>query len=61
MLNYSIRKDRRVIMTAAMLEAYQQDVKIIIQEDGRDELGCRQNTEALFDHDESQVYELGYN
>ena len=48
-------------MTAAMLEAYQQDVKIIIQEDGRDELGCRQNTEALFDQDESQVYELGYN
>ena len=32
MLNYSIRKDRRVIMTAAMLEAYQQDVNTIIQD-----------------------------
>ena len=61
MLNYSIRKDRRVIMTAAMLEAYQQDVKTIIQEDGRGEQGCRQNSEALNEQDESQVYELGSN
>ena len=61
MLNYSIRKDRRVIMTAAMLEAYHQDVKIIIQEDGRGEQGCRQNSEALNEQDESQVYELGSN
>ena len=61
MLNYSIRKDRRVIMTAAMLEAYQQYVNKTIQEDGRGEQGCRQSSEALNEQDESQVYELGSN
>ncbi|MCJ8295578.1 MAG: hypothetical protein MJK15_14335 [Colwellia sp.] len=61
MLNYSIRKDRKVIMTAAMLEAYQQYVNKTIQEDDRCEQGCRQSSEALYEQDESRVYELGYN
>lgn len=53
--------NRRMIMSVEMLNVYQQDANKTGQDDeGRNEQN-RQNTDALYEHDDNPIYELGYN
>ncbi|PKI17518.1 hypothetical protein [Colwellia sp. 12G3] len=61
MLNKMSMSNRRMIMSVEMLNVYQQDANKTGQDDeGRNEQN-RQNTDALYEHDDNPIYELGYN
>ena len=59
MFNKISMSNRRMIMSAEMLNAYQQDADKTRQ-DNESELS-EQNTDALYEHDDNAIYELGYN
>ncbi len=50
-----------MIMSEAMLKAYQQDANKTSKDDGDDNGRNRQKAEALYEHDDNLIYELGYN
>ncbi len=61
MLNKINMSNRRIIMSAEMLNVYQQDANKSSQNDEGTNEGSRQNTDALSEHDDNPIYELGYN
>ena len=61
MLNNYNANNRRMIMSEAMLKAYQQDANKTSKDDGDDNGRNRQKAEALYEHDDNLIYELGYN
>jgi hypothetical protein len=61
MLNKMSMSNRRMIMSAEMLNIYQQDANKVSPDDAGANERCKQNTDALYEHDDNAIYELGYN
>lgn len=53
--------NRRMIMSAEMLNVYQQGANQTNKDDEQVNERTRQNTDDLYEHDDNPIYELGYN
>lgn len=53
--------NRRMILSAEMLNVYQQDANKNSKDDAQATERKRQNSDALYEHDDNPIYELGYN
>ncbi|TWX71800.1 hypothetical protein ESZ36_00785 [Colwellia demingiae] len=61
MLNNCNMSNRRMIMSAEMLNVYQQGANQTNKDDEQVNERTRQNTDDLYEHDDNPIYELGYN
>ncbi len=61
MLNNCNMSNRRMIMSAEMLDAYQQDAKKSGKNSEQVTQQNQQKSDALYEHDDNPIYELGYN
>ncbi|AAZ28554.1 MULTISPECIES: hypothetical protein [Colwellia] len=61
MLNNCNMSNRRMILSAEMLNVYQQDADKNSKDDRQGNEQKRQNSENLYEHDDNPIYELGYN
>ena len=61
MLNNCNMSNRRMILSAEMLNFYQQDANKKCKDDRQGNEQKRQNSEDLYEHDDNPIYELGYN
>ncbi|KGJ90019.1 hypothetical protein [Colwellia psychrerythraea] len=61
MLNNCNMSNRRMIMSAEMLDAYQQDAKESGKNSEQVTQRNQQKSDALYEHDDNPIYELGYN
>lgn len=61
MVNNCNMSNRRMILSAEMLNVYQQDANKNSKDDAQGTERKRQNSDALYEHDDNPIYELGYN
>ncbi|PKG84552.1 hypothetical protein CXF85_08060 [Colwellia sp. 75C3] len=61
MLNKINMSNRRMIMSAEMLNVYQQDANKTSRNDESANECSKQNIDALYEPDDNAIYELGYN
>jgi hypothetical protein len=61
MLNNCNMSNRRMILSAEMLNVYQQDANKNSKDDVQGTERKRQNSDALYEHEDNPIYELGYN
>ena len=61
MVNNCNMSNRRMILSAEMLNVYQQDANKNSKDDAQATERKRQNSDALYEHDDNPIYELGYN
>lgn len=60
MLNNCNMSNRRMIMSAKMLNVYQKKANQTNKDDRQVNERTRQNSEDLYEHDDNSIYELGY-
>ena len=61
MLNKISMNNRRIIMSAKMLNVYQQDADNTSKGDEEVNEHTSQKSDALMEYDDKAIYELGYN
>ena len=61
MLNKCNMSNRRMILSVEMLHVYQQDANKNCKDEDQGAERKRQNSDALYEHDDNPIYELGYN
>lgn len=53
--------NRRMILSAEMLNVYQKDANKNSKDEEQGAERKRQHSDALYEHDDNPIYELGYN
>lgn len=61
MLNKCNMSNRRMILSAEMLNVYQKDANKNSKDEEQGAERKRQHSDALYEHDDNPIYELGYN